>query len=97
MREYWRDSMDKVKRGLHKNEWGPIFFQQSPKQAWLITVRNLLHDWKYQDQMLQPQTEKNVWNFKHAILIGNQLGVYSRLMINKTERKGSWKKKRKNL
>ena len=44
MREYWRDSMDQVKQGLDKKEQGPIFFQQGPKQAWLITVRNLLHD-----------------------------------------------------
>ena len=34
-------------------------------------------------------------DFKGAILIGSQPGLFSRLMLNKTEVKESWKKKEK--
>jgi len=40
---------------------------------------------------------KNIANFKRAILIGSQLGVYSHLILNKTEGTENWKKKKRNL
>ena len=40
---------------------------------------------------------KNIAKFKRAILIGGELGVYSRLMLNKTEGKESLKKKERNV
>jgi len=38
---------------------------------------------------------KNIANVKHLILIGRGLDVYSRLILIKTEKKESWKKKKK--
>jgi len=92
------DSTDRAQRGPYKKDWGQIFSQYGPEQAWLI--RDLLHNWKCLEKIPRSRTGKNWKNiatFKRAILTGSRLGVYSRLMLNKNEGKESWKKKKRSL
>ena len=56
------DSTDQAQRGPYKKDWGLIFSQYGPEQAWLI--RDLLHDWNLSSKricILKIGTWKILW------------------------------------